>query len=290
MRRQGILTAGLVLAAVVLGTPSAGSGIEAQAQTPRPVATVQPPAAFAPVMDLGTGCLLGGAAKGTFVLPAAAAALVRGGEKYRMYGLAGYLGRGTGSRPDSLGVPCIDTMEVSITPDYSQYDAIGVAGTWAAMPRVPRAMSSGTQVYKNATANLLKALGIVQPKVNVTQVLRVDLEGDRVDEVLVSATYYAAGFEGGPSPNAEAGDYSIVYMRKAMGGRVETTVLAADIYSRAVEFVAPAAYRIRGVLDLNGDGSMEVVVYGRYYEGHWSTVYQVKGTQVEEVLTCGCGA
>jgi hypothetical protein len=108
--------------------------------------------------------------------------------------------------------------------------------------------------------------------------------------VLVSATYCASGFEGSPSPSAEAGDYSIVFLRKVLSGTVETRVLAADVYSRAAEFVAPAEYKIKGVLDLNGDGTMEVVVYGRYYEGHWSTVYQVKGTQVEEVLTCGCGA
>jgi hypothetical protein len=241
-------------------------------------------------MDVGTGCLLGGAAKGTFMPQEQAAPLVKGGERYRMYSLSGYLGRGTGSAPDSLGEPCVDQVGVEITPDYVQRDPIAVAGNWAAMPRLPRPISTNSRVYRDATAALLKAMGIARPDVNVTQVLRVDLEGDRVDEVLVSATYYASGFEGSPSPSAEAGDYSIVFMRKVMGGIVETRVLAADVYSRAAEFVAPAEYKIKGVLDLNGDGMMEVVVYGRYYEGHWSTVYQVKGTQVEEVLTCGCGA
>jgi hypothetical protein len=295
MTRHRFLVVGLVLAVVLLGLPPANPAAgEAQAQTPtrrpRPVTTVQPPPAFAPIMDVGTGCLLGGAAKGAFMPQEQAEALVKGGERYRMYSLSGYLGRGTGSTPDSLGEPCVDQVGVEITPDYVQRDPIAVAGNWPAMPRLPRAMSANSRVYRDATAALLKAMGIARPNVYVTQVLRVDLEGDRVDEVLVSATHYASGFEGGPSPNAEAGDYSIVFMRKVMGGIVETRVLAADVYSRAAEFVAPAEYKIKGVLDLNGDGTMEVVVYGRYYEGHWSTVYQVKGTQVEEVLTCGCGA
>lgn len=286
MKKQRFLAAGFALLLVVLAMPATGSGNGAQVRA----RAQQPPRAFAPIMDLGTGCLLGGAANGKFVLLDEAAPLVKGGERYRMYSLAGYLGRGTGDTPESLGVPCVEEMEVGITPDYSSYEAIGVAGTWPAMPRLPRAMSNATKVYRDATGAVLKGLGIVQPNVNVTKVLRVDLDGDRVDEVLVSATYYAAGFVGGPGPSAEAGDYSIVYMRKVVGGRVETKVLVAEVNLRAVEFGAPAEYKIRGVLDLNGDGVLEVVLYGRYYEGHWSTVYQVNGTQVEEVLICGCGA
>jgi hypothetical protein len=47
---------------------------------------------------------------------------------------------------------------------------------------------------------------------------------------------------------------------------------------------------VNALVDTNGDGVLEIVVFGQYYEGSWSSVYRVRGTQVEEVLTCGCGA
>jgi hypothetical protein len=44
------------------------------------------------------------------------------------------------------------------------------------------------------------------------------------------------------------------------------------------------------VIDTNGDRILEMTVFGRYYEGAWSTAYRINGTKVEKVLSCGCGA
>ena len=44
------------------------------------------------------------------------------------------------------------------------------------------------------------------------------------------------------------------------------------------------------VLDLNGDGRMEIVTYGRYYEGDWFDVFDLEGLAAKKVLTAGCGA
>jgi hypothetical protein len=35
---------------------------------------------------------------------------------------------------------------------------------------------------------------------------------------------------------------------------------------------------------------MEIIVHGGYYEGAWTTVYDVSRNKVEEALACGCGA
>ena len=128
--------------------------------------------------------------------------------------------------------------------------------------------------------------GIADPKVRLTQVIRVDLEGDGSEEVLVCATHYAKGL----SPKASPGDYSLVFLRRVVKGKVVQQIVAGDFFPKAVEFGAPGEYRVGAVLDLNGDGIMEIVLFGRYYEGDWVEAHRVAGEQVVKVFSSGCGA
>jgi hypothetical protein len=45
-------------------------------------------------------------------------------------------------------------------------------------------------VYVKAVRDFLNARGVADPKVQITRVLRVDLEGNGEEEVLISATNY----------------------------------------------------------------------------------------------------
>jgi hypothetical protein len=58
----------------------------------------------------------------------------------------------------------------------------------------------------------------------------------------------------------------------------------------AKEFNAPSEHRVMGVLDLNGDGILEIVLSGRYYEGDWVDAYRVDGVKTTKLLSMGCGA
>ncbi|MDQ2806620.1 MAG: VCBS repeat-containing protein [Chloroflexota bacterium] len=236
-------------------------------------------------IDLTAQCLLGGVQNGKWISGTLSAATLKGGETYRLYSLTTALGTGRGSAPESVGEPCEVTQQVAITPAPAAA-LVAVGGTWNPQPRVVRAESTDQEVYRQAAAVVLRAHGIANPQVHLTQVLRVDLEGDGEAEVLVTATYYTDGV----TPHAAAGDYSVVFLRKVVAGKVETVVLAGDYYPQAVEFGASQTYRVTGVLDLNGDGVLEVLVYGEYYEGAGTSVYEIKGTHVEEVLSCGCGS
>jgi hypothetical protein len=197
----------------------------------------------------------------------------------------------TGTKSESYGVPCEDTYQLEVSPKRtSKYEVVGMGGTWAAVPRVPRVERTNQQVYIKAVGDELKRMGLANPKVKVSQVIRIDLEGDGSAEVLVSATNYAAQYEGiAMTPNAQAGDYSIVFMRKVVNGKVQTVPIEGQVYTEDKEFVAPSQHSIAAVLDLNNDRVMDIVTHGFYYEGDWHSVYEVKGTQVEEVLSCGCG-
>lgn len=244
---------------------------------------------FGAAMDFGTGCLLGGAQDKKFIEAEDAHAKINGGETYKVYSLKGKLGNATGSRPVSIGIPCEETMEITTRPTYAG-QLIALSGNWAGMPRVPVAISPSNATYKAAVRDLLTARGLTNPNVMIDQAYRIDLEGDGVSEVIISATYFKNGFEtGGPSPNGDAGDYSILFMRKVIHGRVQTVVMAENVYPEYAEFVAPSQFRIRGIVDINGDGKMEVLIYGFYYEGGFTGVYEINGTQFKEVMFCGCG-
>jgi hypothetical protein len=240
-----------------------------------------------------TGYLLGASSGGKWLKPDALADLIPGGEQYRLYALTGEVGKSVGSKPATGGEgPCSDTLYVTLTPFPSgRGSLVAVGGPWNAMPRTLKIASPESQVYKEAAAALLKRKGIVNPKVNLTQVLQVDLDGDGVEEVLVSATNYQR-FKpgGGMTPDARAGDYSLVFMRKVVRGTVITKIITGDYYPKAKKFSGPAEHRIIGVLDLNGDGILEIVLSGRYYEGDWVGAYRVKGVKISKLFSMGCGS
>ncbi len=237
-----------------------------------------------PVADFSVNCLLGGTAGNSWLNAATFAPALRGGERYRIYSLTGQIGEGTGSRPESIGVPCEETQQVKITPEPRE-GTIAIGGTWNAMPRVPRAVGASDPTYQTVIADILRRNGIPRPQVNITQVLRIDLDGDGTEEVVISATRYVES----PHPRVRAGDYSLVVLRKLVNGQVRNIVVTGEYHPRAVEFNAPNTHTVAGVADANGDGTLEVFVHGRYYEGAWTTVYRLNGNRVAEALNCGCG-
>jgi hypothetical protein len=239
-----------------------------------------------------TGYLLGGSVDGHWLQPEAAAPLVPGGEKYRLYNLTGEVGTGVGGKPAKGDVPCTDAWYVTLAPaPPGRGGRVAVGGPWNAMPRPVTIIATEPQAYQAAAAEILKGKGIANPKVVLTQVLRVDLDGDGVEEVLVSATHFAGVKPGGGMrPSSRAGDYSLVFLRKVVQGQVVTRIITGEYYPKAKEFNAPAEHRIMGVLDLNGDGILEIVLSGRYYEGDWVEAFRVDGAKVIKLFTMGCGA
>jgi hypothetical protein len=239
-----------------------------------------------------TGYLLGGSAGGQWLKPDAATELITGGENYRLYTLTGEVGNSVGGKPARGEDACADTLYVTLAPfPAGRGSLVAVAGPWNAMPRPVKIASPEAQVYKDAAAQLLRRKGIDNPKVILTQVLQVDLDGDGVEEVLVSATNYE-GFkpEGGLTPDARAGDYSLVFLRKMVKGQVVTKIITGEYYREAKKFAGPSEHRIIGVLDLNGDGILEIVLSGRYYEGDWVEAYRVQGAKIIKLFSMGCGS
>lgn len=244
------------------------------------------------VLDVSEGCLMGGVSGGRWLEADGLAPLLKGGERYRLYTLTRAEGEVAGSVATADGEPCNDTRKVTLSPKPEE--GIAVGGDWNALPRVPRMLSVNDPAYRQVVAGLLRRRGFIRPKINITQILRIDLDGDGIEEVLVSASHLAEGLvssERQMAVHGKPGDYSFVLLRRIIRGKVRDTLLTEHFYPRRVKSPeTPYQYNIAAVLDLNGDGKMEMIVHGNYYEGSWSTVFRLDGNNVQNVFGCGCGA
>jgi hypothetical protein len=167
---------------------------------------------------------------------------------------------------------------------------IALAAPWNALPRKVQLIDPTQQVYIDAVSAFLKTKGIEQPKVKIENIVRVD--GDGENEVLISATNY---FSKDRVPmRSPAGSYSMVLLRRVVAGKMETQLIEGEFYPKAYteteKFNAPNAYKVIAVLDLDGDGKMEVVVASNYYEGEATTIYRCDLKKIESLLSVACGA
>ncbi len=90
----------------------------------------------------------------------------------------------------------------------------------------------------------------------------------------------------------------MVLLRRVVAGKVETQLIAGEFHPKAYpkaaqekgRFDAPNAYKVIAILDLDGDGKMEVVVGSNYYEGEEITIYRCDPKKSEALLSVSCGA
>jgi hypothetical protein len=73
-------------------------------------------------------------------------------------------------------------------------------------------------------------------------------------------------------------DLPLFELARVVAGKIETQLIEGEFYPKAYtktpKFNAPNAYKVIAVLDLDGDGKMEVVVASNFYEGEATTIYR----------------
>ena len=255
-----------------------------------------PAADLHPIVEVQSGYLFGAISDGKWIKADETAKLLTDEITYRVYGLTQALGDAEGGKPKPAEVPCEETLAVSLSPKPEK-GVIAIAAPWNALPRKPKVIDPNQKVYVDAVRDFLKTKGIEQAKVKIDNILGVDLDGDGEEEVLISATNYLSK-DGHVPMRSPAGSYSMVLLRRVAAGKAEIQLVEGEFHSKAyprkdpddASFDAPNAYKVIAVLDLDGDGKMEIVVGSNYYEGEEITIYRYDPKKSEPLLSVACGA
>jgi len=237
------------------------------------------------------GLVLGGSRGGKWLSSKQVSPFLKSGAKYRFYTLKGYDRTSVGSKADQDedggGGYFVTFPESERKVDRN---GIGLGGSWNPMPRLPRMESTHQKIYLDAVATLLKAKGLAGATPNITRLMRVDLQGKGQDAVLIEAAspdYRLATGSGGDLPRQNS--YSFVMLRMISDGALQTFFLDGVFYKSAHTTGAASQHLIANVIDLNGDGVLEIVLNTRYYESSGTTVYEVKSGSPKIVIGAGSG-
>ena len=178
---------------------------------------------FHPIVEVQSGYLFGAISDGKWIKADETAKSIGDETTYRVYGLTQMLGDAKGGKPKPADGPCEETLAVSLSPE-TENGMIAIAAPWNALPRKPQVTDPTQKSYVDAARNFLKTKGIEQPKVKIDGILRIDLDGDGEEEVLISATNYFSKDESVPI-RSPAGSYSTVLLRRVVAGKVETQLV-----------------------------------------------------------------
>ena len=152
----------------------------------------------------------------------------------KLPGLTQSLGEAKGAKPKpSEEEVCSDVLTVSLSPNPDK-GTIALAAPWNALPRKVQILDATQQVYVDAASDFLKAKAIEKPKIKIENIMRVDLDGDGEEEVLISATNYFEKDDGAPM-RSPAGSYSMVLLRRVVAGKVETQLVEGEFYPKAYQ-------------------------------------------------------
>ena len=251
------------------------------------IVVTAPAAEIAALVDLPGGFIIGAHSEGRWLKSEDAGKALKQGIPYRVFSLNGELGKATGGKVEQ-NPDFEDIWMQPLTPE-PESKAIGVSASWNPQPRKARSADTTQEVYIAAARDFIVSQGIAKPVVKITQLLRVDLDADGEDEVLLSATHYPKR-DGGMVNAASAGNYSFVLLRRVVNGKVRTDLVEGEFYPKKKVFNAPNRYEVSGLLDLDGDGRLEVIIESQYYEGGATTVWRLGASKIEKVLEIGWGA
>jgi hypothetical protein len=211
-----------------------------------------------------------------------------GSESYQV-ALLGLEAVTTGGPPttlcEPLNNPAVELDNEQLLGDFPGPYGVAISAPWELVPHLVETLEDdGT--YAAFAGELLAERGLNVPDPVIKQLLRVDLQGDGVNEVLVVAEDVTPGLF------AEVGDYSIAFLRTTVDGDIQTAILGDSVIVSADEGPIVDSFSIGAVADLSGDGKMEIVVSDAYYEGLsvqvWEWIDDDQGPVPQ--ISQGCGA
>ena len=155
--------------------------------------------------------------------------------------------------------------------------------------------------HLEAAADALAQAGLPGAEIVISRIVRLDIEGDGVDEVILTAEVGEPDFYG-----SQVGDYSVMILRQVNDSeQVDNLVLGVHVTtgsepgaesaedlgaSPGVITVNSTYFGFVDAIDLNGDGTLELLTTQSGYEWFWRDVIDTSSGRPELVLNSGCGA
>lgn len=231
------------------------------------------------------GVLLGGYGNGLWHSSSEIYLELNGEEKYKIYTFDTLIGEGKGNKPMFQDSPPPDLINIDIDyqEEYLNGDYVALTSDWNAIPRIPKIQNNEIETYKEIVKEILQNNGIDKNiPINIKQNIKVDLEGDGVDEVIIMAENVSplAGY-------LQNNSYSILFIRKTIDSEAKNIFIAKDIVVTDEEYIESVAmsYNIKSIIDANGDGVMELLIESAYYEGVGYSLYEIKNDDIKLLLS-----
>jgi hypothetical protein len=231
--------------------------------------------------------------------------LIRTGMQAVVLGMNGVVGKASiGGRFEADGAPCdwVRSTDIVTTVKSPMFPSYAIGAKWNPIPRVIQNLPLENAAYTKVMAAELKARKINAPVV-MSQILKTDLDGDKIDEIILVAQRPKVTFSDErrlePKYETGVGDYSLVLVRKVVVGTVKTFVLSERIISKPFDQKAlengtgpqmsVLTQYVNAIADINGDGRMEVFVDDLVHEGEGVTILGWNGKKFSTMLEWGCG-
>ena len=240
-----------------------------------------------PIVDVRHGYLIGAIESGKWIEPTDSIGSVKTGAKLQVYGVTGAIGTVAVSRIDTDNEPCPDRPVVKLKPAKIAKGEVAFAATWNPLPHKPKQIEfKGTQ-HVDVVRQFLREHGLRNPVVHISQIIAVDLDGDGQEEFVISATHYKGG--NNIPDESTANTYSFVMIERIVDGKANAQLVDGEFYPQAKPDAAPNRFEIVALLDLNGDGKIDLVLRSAYYEGDEISVHEYRPGEAKKVLSVGCG-
>jgi len=213
-----------------------------------------------------------------------------GGLYFDRYSPRGWIGGAintAGTRRGEIAAVCWDSMTVTLEPKAPQesYPHVALFANFDPQPRSPIVMTEVSDELRGLVADWLRSQGMVLSEPRITQRVQVDIDGDGSLEELISTSWRNPEI----SSRATAGDYAAVLLRHTNLSKL--TEVVGEYYPADDDTTSSSLYAVAAVVDLNGDGRLEIVLDGDAYESWWMQVYTIdERWQPTLVLAEGCGA
>lgn len=205
-------------------------------------------------------------------------------ERFKIYSREKFLGEAAGIKQGDNADEMIGLDSISCKED----DYFAIQCGWNPLPRLPKSLNVNNESYRKIIRGILDENNIKKSiPVRIKQIMKFDIEGDGIDEVIIAAENISP-----LKAYSHNQDYSLLILRKIVNGKVRNIIMKKDIVitNKEYEELTPLTYQAKYVMDADGDGHMEMIVEMQYYEGISYGLYKMIDGKTECLLLNTIGA